>query len=517
MENIRDWCISRQIWWGHRIPVFYCDACKHEWAARGVPTECPQCGSMALRQDEDVLDTWFSSWLWPFSTFGWPEANADLKLYYPTHTLVTASEIIFFWVARMIMAGIEFMGDVPFREVVIHGTVRDDSGRKMSKSLGNSIDPLTIVDQYSADALRFSLMMLTATGQDVYVSPEKFEIGRNFGTKLWNAARFMQMHMRDADGTVKPEAARAFAAVVGPDGRLNPAVAFDPAELSPDDRHILAKLHAATASCTENLRRFRFNDAAHDLYEFVWHRYCDWYLECSKDVLYGTDAGRREQVLKVMHTVYATALRLLHPFMPFITDELWHGMNYGAEGTSIMTAPWPEAASPDLLARWGATPDITAYVDEKHELIRTGRMLRADYGIAPGLKIEYVFKPANPERVPLLTGDRPGIETLLKARAFRVEPAFAPPQAMPSEVMTLGTLYMPVEGLIDVAAETAKLAAELERLAADGARVAAKLANAEFVRKAPEQVVAQQRARQQELGERETKVRHLLAMLSPAS
>ena len=193
MENIRDWCISRKIWWGHRIHVFYCDGCKHEWAARGKPEQCPKCKCATIRQDEDVLDTWFSSWLWPFSTFGWPAENPDLKFYYPTDTLVTASEIIFFWVARMIMAGFEFMGDLPFREVYIHGTVRDDRGRKMSKSLGNSIDPLSIIDEYSADALRFSLMMITATGQDVFLSNEKFEIGRNFGTKLWNAARYMQM------------------------------------------------------------------------------------------------------------------------------------------------------------------------------------------------------------------------------------------------------------------------------------------------------------------------------------
>ncbi|MEI6150195.1 MAG: valine--tRNA ligase, partial [bacterium] len=200
MENIRDWCISRQIWWGHRIPVFYCDACDHQWAARGKPACCPKCQATAIRQDEDVLDTWFSSWLWPFSTFGWPETNADLKFYYPTHTLVTASEIIFFWVARMIMAGMEFMGEVPFREVYIHGTVRDEHGRKMSKSLGNSIDPLTIIEEYSADALRFSLMMITATGQDVFLSNDKFEIGRNFGTKIWNAARYLQMQDKGETG-----------------------------------------------------------------------------------------------------------------------------------------------------------------------------------------------------------------------------------------------------------------------------------------------------------------------------
>ena len=267
MENIRDWCISRQIWWGHRIPVFYCDHCNHQWAGRGKQSQCPKCQSGNIRQDEDVLDTWFSSWLWPFSTFGWPHEGADLNFYYPGNTLVTASEIIFFWVARMIMSGIEFMGDVPFREVYIHGTVRDDKGRKMSKSLGNSIDPLTIIDEFSADALRYSLMMITATGQDVFLSNDKFEIGRNFGTKIWNAARYMQMQEGNA--------------VRVKNGKRLLSGYFNPAILSADDKHILFKLSQTIESCHENLKRFRFNDAAHDLYEFIWHQYCDWYVEYS--------------------------------------------------------------------------------------------------------------------------------------------------------------------------------------------------------------------------------------------
>ncbi|MDD3605229.1 MAG: valine--tRNA ligase, partial [Kiritimatiellae bacterium] len=309
MENIRDWCISRQIWWGHRIPVFYCDACGHEWAAKGQPDKCPKCADANIRQDEDVLDTWFSSWLWPFSVFGWPEENEDLKFYYPTASLVTASEIIFFWVARMIMAGMEFMDDIPFTDVYIHGTVRDDTGRKMSKSLGNSIDPLTIIEKYSADALRFSLIMLTATGQDVFLSDDKFEIGRNFGTKIWNAARYMQMQ--------SPEL---------PEGFDNPE--FTAGSLSPDDAHILAKLNETISACTESLERFRFNDTAKALYEFFWHQFCDWYVESSKQVLYGEDAGRKQQVLTVMHYAFSSALRLLHPIMPFLTEELWTGMGY---------------------------------------------------------------------------------------------------------------------------------------------------------------------------------------------
>ncbi|MDY0150400.1 MAG: valine--tRNA ligase, partial [Kiritimatiellia bacterium] len=326
MDNIRDWCISRQIWWGHRIPVFYCEAedCQHQWAARGQPTACPRCGAKSIHQDPDVLDTWFSSWLWPFSVFGWPQETPDLKTFYPTNDLVTAPEIIFFWVARMIMAGLEFMGEVPFRRVYLHGTVRDNKGRKMSKSLGNSIDPLDIIKDFSADALRFSLIALTATGQDVYISKEKFELGRNFGTKIWNAARFLQMF---TDGET--------VAVQAPQ--------FDPALLTADDQHILARLHKTVAACDENIDRCRFNDYAKTIYDFFWHEFCDWYVEYAKLPLKGDDKARKAEVLKVMHYVLSRALCLLHPIMPFLTEELWQGMGYAAMAESIMIAPWPEA------------------------------------------------------------------------------------------------------------------------------------------------------------------------------
>jgi valyl-tRNA synthetase len=500
MENIRDWCISRQIWWGHRIPVYYCDGCGHEWAARGKPEACPKCRSGAIRQDEDVLDTWFSSWLWPFSTFGWPDAHPDLKFYYPSHTLVTASEIIFFWVARMVMAGLEFMGDIPFREVYIHGTVRDDKGRKMSKSLGNSIDPLTVIDEYSADALRFSLMMITATGQDVFLSNDKFEIGRNFGTKLWNAARYLQMQEGGAAG---------FPA----GGRRAVVAEFDPALLSADDRHILAKLDQAVESCTENLRRFRFNDAAHDLYAFVWHEFCDWYVEYSKDVLYGQDAARRAEVLKVMHHVFSSALRLLHPFMPFLTEELWHGMGYGGDEETIMTAPWPKPLEAATLERWGCGPDLVAYVDQRHELVRAGRMLRTDCGIAPGQKIRYILKPNGAALEQALRADAVTLGAMLRAKEITVDAGFVPAGAVPSVITALGTVYMPVEGLLDVAAERAKLTQQLAELAGHLERVNAKLGNESFTSKAPRQVVEQQEKQRDDLKERQAKLTRLLEML----
>ncbi len=497
MENIRDWCISRQIWWGHRIPVFYCDACGHTWAAKGRPEICPMCAKTAIRQDEDVLDTWFSSWLWPFSTLGWPGSNVDLETYYPTHDLVTASEIIFFWVARMIMAGLEFMGDIPFRRVYIHGTVRDDKGLKMSKSLGNSIDPLTIIEEFSADALRFSLMMITATGQDVFLSNDKFEIGRNFGTKIWNAARFIAMQSEGFEP-----------------GACTGKPPFDAEGLRPDDKHILSRLQKAVAGCTESLEKHRFNDAAHVLYEFVWHQFCDWYVEYSKEALYGENAARREQVLNVLHYVFANAIRLLHPMMPFLTEELWHAMGYGVEDDSIMRSPWPEPLSTADREAWGITGAVVDYVDNKHELIRVGRTMRADYGIVPSRKIDYLIKPNTAEAAELLSADAESIKMLLRAESLRVDTELVPEKAMPSGLSQLGTIYMPLEGVVDIASELERLTGQHDKIISDLERTNRKLANESFVSKAPARVVEQQRARRRELVEKKEKLERLVATLS---
>ncbi len=493
MENIRDWCISRQIWWGHRIPVFYCDECRHEWAAKGQPEGCPACRSLNIRQDTDVLDTWFSSWLWPFSALGWPAPNKDIEFYYPTDTLVTGSEIIFFWVARMIMSGLEFMGKIPFRKVIIHGTVRDDKGRKMSKSLGNSIDPLAVIDTFSADALRFSLIMVTATGQDVFLSNDKFEIGRNFMTKIWNAARFMQMH----------SASIVTADLVGP--------TWDPACLRPDDQHIIAGLHKAIAACTENLQRSRFNDAAKDLYEFIWHQFCDRHIESVKIVFNGSDPVAKEQALRVMHYVFAQVLKLLHPLTPFITEELWHGMGYGAESATIMCAPWPKPL--EDLTGLGVSAALVDYVERKHDLIRIGRVLRADYGIAPAMKIRYIVKPENGELAALLQADRDSIAAMLRADPLAIDAGFAPPCPMPNGLSRLGNLYMSIEGVIDVAAESLRLTGQLEKAIAGLAGIDKKLDNAAFVQKAPPDVIALQQTRRREILEKCEKYRRLLDML----
>ncbi len=496
MENIRDWCISRQIWWGHRIPVFYCDACGHEWVSREQPVACPACDVADFRQDEDVLDTWFSSWLWPFSVFGWPEQTDDLKHFYPTSTIATAPEILFFWVARMIMGGIEFMGDIPFDTVYFHGTVRDDQGRKMSKSLGNSIDPLDIIEKYSSDALRFSLMMLTATGQDVYISDEKFELGRNFCTKIWNAARFMQMNAT-TDAPLDPE-----------------NIDFSTMSLNPDDQHILAKLSETIRATEENLEKHRFNDAALAMYDFVRHSFCDWYVEYSKSAFRGEDAQRKLEVEQVMNYVFAASLRLMHPFIPFITEELWHGMGYNTTHESIQRAPWPKALSEEDLAEWGVEERVVEYVEAKHDLIRVGRTLRSDYNLTPKQQAKFSIRPAQERVAALLREDLASVSMLLGAESIDVDRTFTPVGAMPSGISQLGTVYMSIEGLVDVEAELARLKKQLETVENGFLAIQKKLLNENFIKRAPADIIASEEKKKADLLERREKLQKLIETLS---
>jgi len=503
MENIRDWCISRQIWWGHRIPVFYCDACGEEWASKTVPLDCRKCGSAKIRQDEDVLDTWFSSWLWPFSTLDWPRGGADLKFYYPTDSLVTASEIIFFWVARMIMAGFEFMGDIPFRTVYIHGTVRDNTGRKMSKSLGNSIDPQDIIGNFSADALRFSLIMLTATGQDVYLSDDKFEIGRNFLTKIWNAARFIQMQTQQSGG----RDLSSFS--------LNSGVCGLGSGLSPDEQFILARLDETMAACRENLEQCRFNDYAKCLYEFIWHQFCDRHIEYVKMPLNSSDPERRKQALLVLHHVFESVLRLLHPIAPFVTEELWHCMGYGADDKTIQYAKWPEPLGMENLRKCGISAEAVAYVENKHELIRACRNLRADCDIPASAGVKYVVRPENDVVAAKLASDRESIAFFLRTESFDIDLKAAPKKAL-NVICPLGTIFMPIEGLVDISREIKKHNDQLAKLSRDLAAVEAKLGNAAFVGKAPPEIVAVQKERRQQTLDQCAKIRHILDLLAEA-
>ncbi len=507
MEGIRDWCISRQIWWGHRIPVYYCE-CGHEWAAAEKPERCPKCGADAskITQDPDVLDTWFSSWLWPFSTLGWPDSTDDLARYYPTADLCTAPDIIFFWVARMIMAGCKFMGEVPFRNVNFHGVVRDAQGRKMSKSLGNSLDPLEIIGKYSADALRFTLMQTTSPGIDVFISMDKFEIGRNFGTKIWNAARFIQMHAGKIPGF-------SFAAHSG----SNPgdAAGAAPERLSPDDRHILATADAALAAMDAALAGYRFQDAALAVYDFVWSQLCDWYLEVAKRDLYGADDARRAQVVAILADVFGRALRMIHPFMPFVTEEIWHQLGYATSETdSISHAPWPEPMSGELRAALGVTEEIRSYVNARHDLITAGRAVRAGISaLKPSDKPAFVVSAKTPEAAIRLKEEAELLAGFLGASSVEILSG-EHLSGMPTADTALGTIGLKLSGSIDAEAERKKARDEIAKLEGFLRTVEAKLSNETFLGKAPPAIVAQQKARREELLADLARKRAVLASLS---
>ena len=502
MENIQDWCISRQLWWGHRIPAYYL---KSEIEAKVeapvfVVEETPEAALAAMRektgnaaltaedlcQDEDVLDTWFSSWLWPFSTLGWPEQTDDLKFYYPTCDLVTAQDIIFFWVARMVMAGYHFMGKPPFRKIIIHGIVRDDQGRKMSKSLGNSLDPLKLIESYSADALRFSLALITSLETDSRVSESKFEIGRNFATKIWNAARFMQMNLEKNPGIIDAHAIAA--------GDF----ALDAALLRDDDRHVLWTLQSVIATMNDYLEKYRLQDGALAIYDLIWNKFCDWYLEYAKQDLNGEDEARRKQVLTIMTAVFSSALKLLHPYMPFVTEELWHQMGYGKEGESIMLAPWPSAYTEGQNREWALTQEIADYIDDKRELVTAGRALRSDYNIAPSKLVNYLIQTVDETTARRFAAELDSLRQQLRAEEISISVG-GEHQAMPCAVCKLGTIYLPLDGLVDAKAELARVKGELEKTRGFLRGVETKLNNAGFVAKAPAAVVEQQRAKKTEL------------------
>jgi len=478
MENIRDWCISRQLWWGHRLPIWYCEGCNEVVASLAQPESCPKCFGTLLKQDEDVLDTWFSSWLWPFSTLGWPEDNADLLFYYPTDAIVTAQEIIFFWVAKMIMAGLEFMGDVPFRDVYIHGTVRDDTGAKMSKSLGNIIDPLEIIEEFGADALRLSIIVITAQGQDVFLSKEKFEIGRNFANKIWNASRFVLSNLEDFCRGER----------------------FAPGTLSSDDMYILSKLDDTIKEVSASLRKYRFSDAASAIYDFFWHHYCDRYIEYAKPKLFGDSEEEKRRTQNVLHFVFDACLKLLHPFMPFLTEAIW-GMLPRADDKPLMVSAWPRPSKVSI------DRDVADMVMKKYELIRAGRNLRAEYDIPPDKKMRFAVKPAGDEERDFILRERDNVALMLRASEVNVDAHFAPAKMAPSAITPMGTIYLCLEGEIDVEAEAARWSKQHEKVSGDLERSRRKLENPDFLRKAPPDVVQRERERLSTLTAQSEKIR----------
>jgi valyl-tRNA synthetase len=465
MANIRDWCISRQLWWGHRIPVWYKDAeirCQIDSPGEG------------WQQDPDVLDTWFSSWLWPFATMGWPAKTETLQKFYPTTDLVTGPDIIFFWVARMIMAGYEWMGEKPFAHVYFTGIIRDKQGRKMSKSLGNSPDPLDLIAQYGADALRFGVMRSAPLGQDILYDEQQVELGRNFCNKLWNACRFRQLQAGETQGEIAPDL------------------------MTRDDRWILLRLDAAIRELDDAFANYKFSDATATLYRFFWSEYCDWYLEASKAVLQGAEAARRQNTLAVMDFVLSHTLRLFHPFLPFITEELWHGMGYSQDmpndqgGKTIVFAPWPKPLEADFKAHYCLSESVLIFVEERQKLVIAIRNLRAQYRLPASMRLKLIYEAAadinaaEKEVIQLLAGAE-SIEHRLEYQPAKGEPVIHPGFG--------GKLHLPLAGLIDVAAEKARLTKDLQKVEAEIAKVQAKLENPNFAQKVPAEVLEEHRQR----------------------
>ena len=489
MEGIKDWCISRQIWWGHRIPAWY----------RGDETyvgEEPPQGEGWV-QEEDVLDTWFSSWLWPFSIMGWPDKTPEQDYFYPTNDLVTGPDIIFFWVARMIMAGFEFKGKLPFSNVYFTSIIRDDLGRKLSKSLGNSPDPLDVIAKYGADALRFSIIYIAPVGMDIKYSNEKCEIGRNFANKLWNACRFRRM---------QGEISANFSCV---DDLVKSG------KLTSDEQWMLAKLDACAIDMKKSLEEFKFHQAVHDIYELVWSSFCDWFIEASK-VRFNLGGEAKDQALRVLDYVLWKLLRLLHPFMPFITEELAHQMGFLGENESIMYAEFPLPMS----VKETPVPDaenVIARCEAKYELVRAGRNLRVSYNLAPGKKLNFHVKAADAAYEEYLKNSFDSLKGLLNAADLTVSQTdyvCDDASGAPSTLVAAGAIFLPLKGLIDVDAEKAKLQKQQKELQGWIKSSEAKLSNERFIAKAPAKVVEEAKTYLADLKEKLARVEEALSRMA---
>ena len=491
LRSIRDWCISRQLWWGHRIPVWYCKACSKMTVSRTDPSACSHCGSADIEQDSDVLDTWFSSALWPFSTLGWPEKTPDLKRFYPTTSLTTAYEIIFFWVARMIMMGLEFMGEVPFSDIYIHGLVRDKQGRKMSKSLGNGVDPLEIIAEYGADALKFTMAFLAAQGQDVLFDKESVKLGSRFCNKIWNASRYLLMNL---EGRTLLDASKV--------------------ERTDIDRWIFHRLDAAAAATRTALEGYRFNDAAQAVYEFFWADFCDWYIEAAKLPLASGDDAQKDRITTLLLTLLEESLRLLHPFLPMITEEIYQKLP-GSRG-SIMVQPYP--------AGDGARKDaaVEAKFASLQELVRAVRTIRAEFTIPPDSRID-VAVLAEPGVLSNFEGHRQLVAHLSGTRELSITAAGGAAGAGAGDGDRDGSIAAAGKGFevfvfireaIDAPKELARLAKDREKAEAERTRTEAKLATSAFVDRAPKEVVDREKDKLAELSRRIEKIEGYVRALS---
>jgi|GEM_PF-4284 len=577
MIGLQDWCISRQVWWGHRVPVWHRKSTQGTWveclpalfgASIPITTDMQSAEGLEISlsqteghktvfqsypiggyeetfaattsdlevailekngftQDPDVLDTWFSSWLWPFATMGWTgdkekdAQNPTLRAFYPTTDLVTGPDIIFFWVARMIMAGFEWMGELPFKNVYFTGIIRDKQGRKMSKSLGNSPDPLELIASYSADALRFGIMRSAPLGQDIAFDEKNVELGRNFCTKLWNAARFRQMQ---SGSGILPDSGE-----VGILPAYEIEAEISAALLSSDDKWILLRLNTAIAEVTTALEDYRFSDATVTLYRFFWSEYCDWYIEASKAVLQSSTTvpvaaetstetveqrdKRKANTLAVIDFVLSHTLRLFHPFMPFITEELWHGMGFNADlpdeqgGKSIMFAKWPKPLDEDELAHFGILPEDEKTANDKYEAVNLGRGLKSTFNI--NKRVRFVLKPSQE----LPAHEIEVLRILLNAEPLDVDADFVPTQGTPSALTPLGTLFLPLDGLIDVEAEGARIGKELAKAESELEKVVAKLADEKFTAKVPQKVLNEHQQRKADWQEKVAKLKEMMAAL----
>jgi valyl-tRNA synthetase len=466
MENIRDWCISRQIWWGHRIPAWFCDHCGEITVAMEAPTTCAKCGSDELRQETDVLDTWFSSALWPFSTMGWPDQTPELKTFYPTACLVTGFDILFFWVARMMMMGLHFMDEVPFTDVYIHALVRDAQGHKMSKSKGNVIDPLTVIDQYGTDAFRFTLAAFAAQGRDIKLAEERIAGYRNFCNKVWNAARFTMMNLEDFD----------------PD-----CVSYDALEFSQGDKWILHRLNETARIVDETLTGYRYNESAMALYQFTWSEFCDWYLELSKQDIYNGTPERKLAVQYVLWYTLENLLRLLHPFMPFITEEIWQALPGTKATPTIMQAPYPAP----LAER--SFPEDAADMERVMAVIGGIRNIRGEMEVPPSKQIAVILSCSSEASQRLMKHNESAIISLARVSDLAIGVAIAKPEDASIQVAGDVQIYVPLKGLVDVAAEEERLQKEIGKIEKEIEMFSKKLESPAFVDRAPAEIVAKER------------------------
>ena len=485
MENIQDWCISRQIWWGHRIPVYYCEKCGEKVVAKEMPEVCPKCGHTGLVQDEDVLDTWFSSWLWPFSTLGWPEKTEELDYFLPTNLLVTAPGIIFFWVARMIMSTLEFVDKIPFEKVLLHGMVLDEQGRKMSKSLGNSPDPIDIIEEYGADALRFSMIFNTPQGQDSYYSNSIVETGRNFANKIWNAYRYIMTNAENIKGLPEKTALKTDLA----------------------DKWIYSRLNSVIEKVTENFEKYRLNDAASILMEFIWKEFCSWYLELSKDKIYNGDKEEKLTAKYILLDVLQNSIRLIQPLMPFIAEEIWQNLKsvFPIDEESVVIAKYPEFDA--------SMVDKT--VENKMSLIQEAitviRGLRKQMNISPANEVNILIESEKENA--FLLENKKYFTKLAKVKDLKVQKSIEKPKSYIAGIASELKIYMPLSGVIDTEKEKKRLSKQAEKLSKELMSIERKLNNEKFISKAPEHIVEKEKEKFNEVKEKLEKISEIIQNL----